>query len=541
MHIEKVKINSFRAFQNETTINLGSNITCISGVNGIGKSTILAILSNIGELAGKKLLNGQKFRGEFANVVLFDNDHDTTGSKKVTVFFAGTDTDIDQLSFRATIQKYKNQKRYRLIPEKTDTRDTESKLPWPSYYLGLSRLSPVGESESAVTSNIPKNISNDILKTHKFIMKEHFDPDDTKTSGHHVKTENSKNANFGITTPTYSSTSNSSGQDNLGQILQVLWSFKELKKELGDEYKGGILCIDELDASLHPGAQNLLLDHLLNISKELNLQIIFTTHSLSLINHCAELQFLEHSAVKTLYFDRDSDSGDISIIENPSLSFIRNGLMAKFSSGSSKEQVLLLTEDEMARKFIRALIRFSKFKRSSELYELKFLDTSIPWNSIITLIKADNDFYNKSITILDGDLHLDRNAIDLQNILRGANFNINSDEFPSHLLLLPIKFSIEKVMINYILALESSAPFYKDTRVFMQGLNKDRIQEIFTETYNSNLDTTDKYKSFFTKDLIRFQDIIIEYWVLDNQDTVDKFIKLIHEKFMRIKSELWPY
>lgn len=537
-------MQSFRAFQSETIINLGSNITCISGVNGIGKSTILAVLSNIGELSGKKLLNGQKFRGEFSNVVLFDKDNDTTGSQKTTVFFSGKDVEFDQLSFRATIQTYKgtkNRKRYRLIPEKTPSRQTESKLHWPSYYLGLSRLSPVGESESATTKNIPSDISNAILKEHKFIMKEHFDPEDEHTLGFNVKAENSKSNNFGITTPTYSSTSNSSGQDNLGQILQVLWSFRELKTELGDEYHGGILCIDELDASLHPGAQKLLLDHLLSVSKELDLQIVFTTHSLSLINYCAELNITELNAMKILYFDRDSDTGDISIIENPSLSFIRNGLMSKFNSGSSKEQVILLTEDEMARKFIQSLIKFSKFKHSEELYELNSLNTSIPWNSIITLIKADSDFYHKSITILDGDLHIERNANDLQNILRGANFNINSNEFPSHLLLLPIEASVEKVMIDYILNLESSAAFYKDNRVYMRSLNKDRVQEIYSDRFNSHLDSTDDYKAFFTKELIGFQDIIFEHWILDNQNTVDDFIKIVYEKFRRIKSELWPY
>jgi predicted ATPase len=89
MRIESLSINKFRAFQNPVSLALGKNITCISGVNGVGKSTILAILSNIGEIRGFHTLTGQPFRGEFANVVLFDSDHDTQGNNKVVIKIHG--------------------------------------------------------------------------------------------------------------------------------------------------------------------------------------------------------------------------------------------------------------------------------------------------------------------------------------------------------------------------------------------------------------------------------------------------------------------
>ena len=46
MHIKNVTLSSFRAFKNPTTLNIGKRITAISGVNGVGKSTILAALVN---------------------------------------------------------------------------------------------------------------------------------------------------------------------------------------------------------------------------------------------------------------------------------------------------------------------------------------------------------------------------------------------------------------------------------------------------------------------------------------------------------------
>lgn len=45
------------------------------------------------------------------------------------------------------------------------------------------------------------------------------------------------------------------------------------------------MLIDELDASLHPAAQIKLMDLLLTESRTLDLHIVFTTHSLSILNH----------------------------------------------------------------------------------------------------------------------------------------------------------------------------------------------------------------------------------------------------------------
>ncbi|MBG1279471.1 AAA family ATPase [Lactococcus lactis] len=50
MWAKKIELHDFRAFENFFEMDLAKNITCISGHNGIGKSTILAVLNNCGEL-----------------------------------------------------------------------------------------------------------------------------------------------------------------------------------------------------------------------------------------------------------------------------------------------------------------------------------------------------------------------------------------------------------------------------------------------------------------------------------------------------------
>lgn len=58
----------------------------------------------------------------------------------------------------------------------------------------------------------------------------------------------------------YNLSTYSAGQDNLGQILIAILSFKRLKNQLGEKYAGGILFVDELDAALFPAAQKTLLE-----------------------------------------------------------------------------------------------------------------------------------------------------------------------------------------------------------------------------------------------------------------------------------------
>ncbi|MEM7928017.1 AAA family ATPase, partial [Morganella morganii] len=80
----------------------------------------------------------------------------------------------------------------------------------------------------------------------------------------------------------YDHESVSVGEDNIGQIVQALFSFRKLKLEYAD-YHGGLLLIDEADAGLFPAAQKRLIEVLENECKKYNLQVVFTTHSPTLI------------------------------------------------------------------------------------------------------------------------------------------------------------------------------------------------------------------------------------------------------------------
>lgn len=70
------------------------------------------------------------------------------------------------------------------------------------------------------------------------------------------------------------------GQDNLGKIILALFSFKRLHDKYPRQYKGGILAIDEMDATMYPASQVELLKILRRYASKLNLQILFTANNL---------------------------------------------------------------------------------------------------------------------------------------------------------------------------------------------------------------------------------------------------------------------
>ena len=111
MWIKDLNIKDYRAFQKETNIELSKHLTAIAGMNGVGKSTILAILTNVGELPKKyKTIGGSLFRGEFSDVIMYDAGYDKPGDK-VIIHFCGLPENknkynvTNKIGFRASIHK----------------------------------------------------------------------------------------------------------------------------------------------------------------------------------------------------------------------------------------------------------------------------------------------------------------------------------------------------------------------------------------------------------------------------------------------------
>ncbi|MFW2899484.1 ATP-dependent nuclease [Carnobacterium maltaromaticum] len=575
MYIKKVHIKDFRAFSNsedDTIINLGKNITCIAGHNGIGKSTILAILSNCGELKVRdgKHLNGLPFRGEYSQIIKGDERFDTTG-KKCEIFFDdlpridNNNPYLPELSFRATFQGKTSNKisytqkeilfedpetgleyteiyykkieeqirkiRYRLLPIRTEQRPTEKKLNWPTYYLGLSRLFPVGETDEMVENTIDESVLTQVKDIHKSILSS----TDTPINGSHVQYSNDINkSGFGIETENYGGLANSSGQDNLGQILLTIFSFEKLKNTLGNSYNGGIFLIDEIDATLHPSAQNKLFDFLKTKSIELNLQIVFTTHSLSLMEHITRMnQLTEHNpTIKLIYLT--NSHAKIEVETNPTYLFIKNDMLLTYSGVENNITVPVMTEDKTARWFLNKIL-----ETSSENFKFQMLEVSFGWEQILALIVNDFYYYRNQINILDPELNLPENAKHVQAKLSGSRFKFKAEttKNTSLVLALPGDKPIEQLLWEYLESLEANHTFYLDRRSTELQLTK---RAVFSQGPRENTNYTSvpypKAIKRWADDNYIILDIVFDFWAKENEVAIQIFIDDLKQEYNKIVS-----
>jgi len=182
---------------------------------------------------------------------------------------------------RTIKRQRKTKKRMRFVTGPgASHRSGEGNFPHPVIYLGLNRLWPLAAAKKCT-------FTGDALspKDKDWYVEQYSDIlclDEQDNSAKFMDTTEKRK----FITPEssdYDGESCSAGQDNLSQILTAILSLRRLKKELGRRYQGGMLLIDELDATLHAFAQDKLLELLSDVSEELDLQVVATSHSIRVL------------------------------------------------------------------------------------------------------------------------------------------------------------------------------------------------------------------------------------------------------------------
>lgn len=541
MKITSISIKEFRAFQEEFKLQLGDFITCISGQNGIGKSTILAILSNCCELKSSIAthLNGSAFRGDFKDIIIGDENYDSPGEKVIINFkdlpkSTKDDIYVESLIFRTTFQKVgsnvKDKKRFRLIPKKQETRQTEQKIKHPSYYLGLSRLFPIGESKQTGTYKKQIPSSNELISLHEQIMNQKYGEDAHATS---LSIREYPKKKLGIKNTKFSPIANSSGQDNLSQIILTILSFKELKNNHSLDYHGGLVLIDELDATLHPAAQMKLFDYLFQQAKELNLQIVFTTHSLSLLEHISDYQQKEQrNQIKIAYLIKKGNT--CYEVENQGKEYYRLELTNNYLNLNSVQPikpVFIFSEDEVARWFLQKILALPINK---EPYQIKLLDVNMSWGHIINLITSHFEIYQDYITILDPDVSKRENKESLQEKIK--DFPITVDVECGDIFTLPSNNNeaIEEIMWDYFSNLPEDHSFFFHNISLKNNWQKSLLinDGIDSDKYKNCKNDLHKKKCWFN-DNKYYINYLFDFWARDNEEIINKFIKLFKSSYFR--------
>ena len=444
--------------------------------------------------------------------------------------------DVDNNSLSSSSEPLINIWRLRIIPRTQQLPNTPEievldeklkgagKMPIPTLYLGMSRMTPIGEFDAELIDKktIRKMNGEDknfIVNSFKDVL--YFDESDNEITAHSFSS--SKKSSYLPSFP-YHSFTVSLGQDSLSSIVTALASFNYLKRTSPQTYSGGILVIDEVDAGLHPRAQEKLINLLHTQARKLNLQIILTTHSLTVIKTI--LSKNEHPGKKVNDVVYLQDSNFPRIMENPTYTKIKNDMLVLAPLEDKPETIKLYFEDDEALFFFKQILKYKNIIHDKDYFgkELELISLSVGCNILLDLHKGDS-YFQSVILIPDNDVFSSEsnrktieenpNICPLPNDSTFTDNTRHTERNPEMILYRFLQRKLEGHNDNFWKQMPGA---------YTSDYVRDRVM---TLTSNSNRDENKKW----FQDNVNFieKSGIIEKWCGENEKQVDMFLERIVE------------
>ncbi|TCH64237.1 AAA family ATPase [Acinetobacter sp. ANC 4862] len=595
MKLKKVVFGN-SGFRNlvDLTIDIAPRITVIAGHNGIGKSTILGLIANGSEYTNHKTLLNKAFRADFSELFFLDYNYDFAnrkeGASSADLVYDIKNVEVikecsvsgshkkliqkknlkkfmvkaDESTLTENQQSYLNGEnlyiyRMRVIPRIKNKIEKEfleineiggaSKIKIPTLYLGMSRISPIGEFD---WSDIQHKITTIDQESIDFIY-DFFNsviPFNLESEKNIYTHSFSNNNNKQSLVPEFghSSLSISLGQDSLSSLATALASFNNLKNNLGDDYNGGILVIDEIEAGLHPRAQKNLIRTLKNFADILKLQIIVTSHSLTIIKEIIDESIAKQYRVDDIVYLIDTNIP--KVMQKSSYLKIKNDMLLESSkiAAANLESVPLPTEvyvyfeDLEALDFFKGILSSQKITDNFSYFgnKLNFVPAKLGCHNLLAMNKTPH--FQKSLIILDADMY-DGNSKNMKESLLSAN----------NVVLLPVNnqnsqyFGMppDKIIYSYLLEkfinMKSNRDFWQNktpdlfsTNYYLENI-KD-LNKFYTSNYVPLPTTVDDVKKIDRKAMKSWyngvqEDLItnniFSLWASENEEECDIFLSNI--------------
>ncbi|WP_347713462.1 AAA family ATPase [uncultured Fretibacterium sp.] len=527
----RLEIKKFRIFQNQT-FHLGEMLTVISGQNGTGKSNLLGLIGNCVEYKKPRqrvssMFNPRSFRTEFSELFAASQEYDLSGSNLMTFYF----DDNDLRKVRITWQKHNKgkiyqevgveqeteTKRFRIIPYKDiEGKRSSAKKQMASIYLGLSRLFPYGESEKCTNKSLRKSdpaaISWISERASRILSMTETVEDLEEVS----VSETRRKKGIGFTTSNYDALANSAGQDNIGQILSAVWNIKALKTELGPQFPGAILLIDEIDATLHPASQIKLIKLLIEEARSNDFQVVCTTHSLYLLSYVTNK--VQHNTpdennIELIYLTKAR--GSLEIFRNPEQCLIENDLRENLATQPLRIKVY--AEDDETRWFLRKLLEKHYLLGRLDIVEGVRLGCREAQN----LFEKDPMTFNEILFICDGDA--------------------SPEGLPNNFVRLPGESRPESVLMDFLCSQEESQEFYSQDGLMSRGINLRNLREKKRELLEQRQSRAERelYKEWFREMQPFFEEFhLFDFWHTRHQEETNIFLEAFINAFNRIAKRL---
>ena len=518
MIIDKISIKQFRGFR-DVEFYLGSQLTVIAGQNGTQKTTILGMLSqpftisdSENPMKGEKPLCGGSFKSAFSEKFKLSDNFDKPKEHEWTLYLKNEDDPFILESIPRSSEKYGVR-----FWRKGDRSKGAGYIQLPVIFLSLKRLLPIGEDNKLQESSVgelTEDESTFFNTHHKKILISQEEIANTKYL------ESPDKNTLGVNTAVYDWKQNSAGQDNISKILLAIISFQRLKRKYPAQYRGGILAIDELDATLYPGSQIKLIHFLRSYASKLNVQIIFSTHSLSILKTTCELQeqlsdkIETKDQVKVVFLHKQ----DNSVIVTPDIAYntIEHRLNVTISE-NVVYKISAFTEDKEAMIFVKALLK-------GKANKLSFVNCTLGCGSLVDLgvRKIPSFTFPNSFVFLDGDVRTQRET--MKKINRLSNY-----------MVLPFDKSPERILAEYLHDLPD------DSEVWTSINPNFTKQYCFRDYSLSDIERREQAKLWFTSHLKSWGNNaskVINPWIKANKGSVDQFVAEFVKKYNTFAKEL---
>lgn len=173
-------------------------------------------------------------------------------------------------------------------------------------------------------------------------------------------------------------------------------------REMGDDYPGGLLIIDELDVGFHPTAIYRLAKELKSSARKLNIQIIATTHSPQLIEAIYPEDQNKSDSVVYLVDPRKP-----RIAEDRSLQAIledMSSIAALKKPETQKSNLCVYFEDEQGVDFCNKLISQQEKNKLSKEHSIKinYIPLGVGGSNLLKLPGNDPIFLDR-VLVVDAD------------------------------------------------------------------------------------------------------------------------------------------
>lgn len=524
--VKRLEIHRYKKLV-DVDIDFNAGVNAISGTNGTCKTTLLHIVSNAFQAMksnDRQVLDPSALRRinrlnsqvntKIEKLAKGDREYNDPapnfddGNLFEVMYFDGT-----KLSFRKHNSKTAN--RYAIKPYYK--KGSGDKLPsMPVVYLSLARLLPWGEYQGEESSN--KSSAKTDLAFYKELSSLYL-----KATGIHASSFSSQNMGsvkkrqeFDTNVDGVDSNTVSSGEDNVAIILTALLSLKAFYQALDEVAQGQEVCslllIDELDATLHPSLQYALLDIMRDFALNYHIQIIFTTHSITLLN------VMLKKKLNVIYLKNNGNV--VKPMLDPDPLKIEMYLQGITKSDLMADKIIPgFSEDAEARLFIDLLldwligesrdgfkdlarnVHFVEAAFGAEQLEKLFKDSKIKQSSMA------------SICILDGD---------------------HNSSLSNNIVALPGGKSPEWVAFDYAceLADDGLNPFWDDQMIESEGYTYEwfvkNIKPSIESFKASDGSECKAVKDFFNSEsYLLFFRYVLKQWIRDksNSASVEKFAK----------------